>query len=303
MQIKIIGKELEKLKKILLSGSLAFCALFLSSHGFSQEDRVVQTAIATIKAQARLPQGTQVKFLEKKESPIPDFYAVKLFLLTPDKEIPVVVYVDKAAEKVFLGNLYIKGVNVTAKEAGPAILKKVDMSSLEVEKSPSLGPKEAKVTIVEFANFECSHCQDSWAILRSLIKKYPADLRYVFKHFPFQPQGKAFELSEMAAAVQEVNNEAFWAVHDFLFSEEGHTYAAVGKETLKQRIEAILEEKGYDVKAFRSALETGRGKKRVEEDMAVGNRIPVSGTPTKVINGDVILGSTQDGILEKYLKN
>ena len=292
------------LKKILLSGmGLVICALVLSSQGFSQEDRVVQTAIETIKAQARLPQGTEVKFLEKKESQIPDFYTVKVFLLTPDKEIPVVVYVDKAGEKVFLGDLYIKGVNVTAKEAGRAILKKVDMSGLEVEKSPSLGPKKAKLTIVEFANFECSYCQDSWAVLKSLVKRHPADLRYVFKHFPFQPQGKAFELSEMAAAAQEVNNEAFWAVHDFLFSEEGHTYAAAGKETVKQKIEAILGEKGFDVKAFRSALETGKGKKRVEEDMAVGNRIPVSGTPTKVINGDVILGSTQDGILEKYLKN
>jgi protein-disulfide isomerase len=107
----------------------------------------------------------------------------------------------------------------------------------------------------------------------------------------------------MAAAAQEVNNEAFWAVHDFLFSEEGHAYAAAGKESVKRKIEVILEEKGYDVKAFRSALETGGGKKRVEEDMTVGKRIPVSGTPTKVINGDVIPGSTQTGILEKYLKN
>ena len=130
------------LKKIFWGGmGLLFWALFPSAQGFSQEDGIAQMAIETIKAQTRFPQGAEVKFLEKKEGQIPDFYAVKLFLLTPDKEIPVVVYVDKAGEKVFIGNLYIKGENVTAKEVGPPSPKKVDMGRLQVERSPSLGPQ------------------------------------------------------------------------------------------------------------------------------------------------------------------
>jgi protein-disulfide isomerase len=59
--------------------------------------------------------------------------------------------------------------------------------------------------------------------------------------------------------------------------------------------------KGYDVKIFQSALETGRARKRVLEDMALANRLRLTSTPTKIINGDMIIGLTPDSTLERYL--
>jgi len=293
----------EMLKKILWGKlGLVFFSLFLSINAFAQEDKIGQVAIDTYKAQIRLPQGTEIKFLEKKESPIPGFFSVKLLLSMPDKDTPVVIYVDKAGEKVILGNLFIKGENVTVKEAGSSIPKKADMGSLEMEKSPFMGPQGAKVTIVEFANFECPFCQDSWVKLKELMGQHPDDIRYVFKHFPFQAQGKAFELSEMAAAAQEISNGAFWAIHDFLFSPEGQTLITGDKEAIKQKIEQVLKANGYDAKAFQSALEVGRGIKRVREDMALGTRLRVTGTPTKVVNGDIIVGSNTDNVWERLLE-
>jgi len=215
--------------------------------------------------------------------------------------MPVVIYVDKAGERIILGSIIVTGENITAKETGPPIPKRTDMGSLEIEKSPFRGPRGAKVTIVEFANFECSFCLDSWLKLEDLMKQHPADIRYVFKHFPFQTQGKAFELSEMAAAAQEVGNDAFWVIHDFLFSPEGQTLITGGKEAIKQKIEQILEANSYDTKAFQSALEVGRGIKRVREDMALGTRLRVTGTPTKVVNGDIIVGSGTDNVWERFL--
>ncbi len=193
--------------------------------------------------------------------------------------------------------------NVATREAGFAPLQKIEMSGLEVEQSPFLGPREAKITIVEFANFECSHCLDSWANLRDFLNVHPTDIRYVFKHFPFQTSGKAFELAEMAAAAQLISNDAFWVVHDFLFSSDGQALATIGKGAVRQRIEQVLKEKGYDVQVFRSALEKGEGAKRVKEDMALGSKIPVTGTPTKVINGDLLVGSYPLNVFERYLKN
>ena len=239
--------------------------------------------------------------MEKKESPIPGFFSVKLLLIFPDKEVPVIVYVDKAGEKVVIGNLFIKGENVTMKEAGPPRLKKVDMSVLDMDKSPSIGLKGARVTIVEFSNFQCPHCLDSWAKLRPLLGKYPKEIRYIFKHAPFQPEGKTFELSEMAAAAQEVSLEAFWLVHDFLFTSEGQSVANLERKAIQLKIEQLLREKNYDAKGFQSALESGKGKQRVLEDMALANKIRITGTPTKIVNGDVIVGSVAESALEKYL--
>jgi len=288
-------------KNIFLMGMLIAIVLTTPVAPFSQEDRIVQVAIDTFKSQVRLPPGADIKFLEKKESPVPDFYAVKLLIILPDKEIPAMVYVDKTGEKVIIGNLFIKGENITMKEAGSPKLKKIDMTTLDMDKSPSMGPKVAKVTIVEFSNFQCPYCMESWVKFQKLIQKHPQEMSYIFKHFPLQPQGRTFELSEMAAAAQEINNEAFWLVHDFFFTEEGQNVARLEKEAVKQKIEQLLKGKGYDVRVFQSALETGKAKKRVLDDMAVGSRIRITGTPTKIVNGDMIIGSSQDNALERYL--
>ena len=267
----------------------------------AQEDKIVQVAIETFKAHIRIPPGAEIKFSEKKEGPIPGFYSIKLILSTIDKDIPVVVYVDKSGEKVFIGTLFIKGENVTMKEAGPPKPKKIDIRSLDIEKSPSLGPKEGKVTIIEFSNFNCPYCAVSWVQLKKMIEKYPKNIRYVFKHFPLQPQGKTFELSEMAAAAQALNDEAFWMVHDFLFSTDGQAHVKGDMGPLKQKIGQILGETGYNLETFKNFLVSGSAKQKVREDLALGNKMRVTSTPTKVVNGDIIIGSSADNVLEQYL--
>lgn len=281
--------------------SLLLLVLVWVEVGLSQEDQVVKTAIETFRRQVRLPSGTEIKFLEKKESPVADFYAVKLLISLPDKEVPTVIYVDRAGERVFIGNLFIKGENVTTKDAGPPRPKKIDMATLEMERSPFLGPMSAKVTIVEFANFQCPYCMDSWNKLKNVLARHPKEIRYFFKHFPFQASGKTFELSEMAAAAQEVSQEAFWLIHDHLFTPEGQNLARLDRKGIQKKCEQLLKAKGYDINAFQAALESGKGRQRVLDDMALGNRLRISGTPTKIVNGEMIVGSSSEDFIDKYL--
>jgi len=142
---------------------------------------------------------------------------------------------------------------------------------------------------------------DSWTKLKPLLGKSPKEVRYIFKHFPFQSEGKAFELSEMAAAAQDVSSEAFWIVHDFFFTPEGQNVAKLEKKAVQTRVEQMLREKKMNVKAFQAALENGKGRQRVLDDMALGTKLRITGTPTKVVNGDIIVGSTADNVLTKYL--
>jgi protein-disulfide isomerase len=142
---------------------------------------------------------------------------------------------------------------------------------------------------------------DSWVKLKTLLEKYPKEIRYIFKHFPFQATGKTFELSEMAAAAQEVSQDAFWLIHDFLFTNEGQSITRLERKSIQLKIEQLLKEKGYDIKDFQTALESGKGKQRVLEDMGLGNRIRINSTPTKIVNGDILVGSKVDHLLEKYL--
>jgi len=100
-----------------------------------KENNIVKFAIEAVKIQAGLPQEVEIKFVEKRESAIPDFYMIKLLVIDIGKETPVVVYVDKACEKVILGTLLIRGENITFKEEGGPRTPKIGSRPLETGKT------------------------------------------------------------------------------------------------------------------------------------------------------------------------
>lgn len=120
----------------------------------AQEDEIAQKAVQAVRTFMNVPRDMEIKFVEKRESQIPGFYAVRLLVSAPDRETPLVVYVDQTSEKIILGNLIIKGENVTRKEAGDPRPKRVDVALLELAKSPVRGVAGAKLTIVEYSNFQ-----------------------------------------------------------------------------------------------------------------------------------------------------
>jgi len=100
-----------------------------------KENNIVQLAVQTVRIQADLSEEVEVKFVEKRESPIPDFYMVKLLVLRKDTEVPIVVYVDRSGEKVILGDLFIRGENMTLKETGDPRISKIGLRFLETGKA------------------------------------------------------------------------------------------------------------------------------------------------------------------------
>lgn len=114
---------------------LLVISLLLRLNNFPRENNIVQLAIETVRLQADLPEDVEVKFVEKRESSIPDFYAVKLLVVRTDKEVPIVVYVDRAADKVILGSLFVRGENITLREAGDSGIAKIDVGHLETGKT------------------------------------------------------------------------------------------------------------------------------------------------------------------------
>ncbi len=120
------------MSKIFLGIVALLCLSLLSTiNNPLKENNVVQLAIQTVKIQADLPEEAEIKLLEKRESALPDFYTVKLLVLRNHKEVPIVVYVDRSAEKVFLGSLFVKGENITLKETGDSRLSKIGLRSPE----------------------------------------------------------------------------------------------------------------------------------------------------------------------------
>jgi hypothetical protein len=124
------------MSKIFLGIMALLCISLLSTiTNPLKENNVVHLAIQTVRIQADLPKEVEIKLVEKRESPLPDFYTVKLVVIREDKEVPIVVYVDRSAEKVILGNLFIRGENITLRETDDPRLSKIGSRSLEPGKT------------------------------------------------------------------------------------------------------------------------------------------------------------------------
>jgi len=149
------------------------------------------------------------------------------------------------------------------------------------EDAPSSGPKHAKVTIVEWSDFECHYCGYVNSTLAQLKEKYGEDVRVVFRHLPmlFHPNAKLAAEASMAAHEQG----RFWEYHDQLFAHQ----RALDRTSL----ERYAQELKLDMGRFRAALDSGKFRSRVEADMAEGEAVGVLGTPTFFINGYMLSGA------------
>jgi protein-disulfide isomerase len=102
----------------------------------------------------------------------------------------------------------IPGASQPAAPPVPAIIDTRD--------APALGPDTARVTIVEFADFQCPFCARSAAALRKLLHIYPDRVRWVFKHFPLRTAHPGAALAHEAAIAAEEQGK-FWEMHELIF--------------------------------------------------------------------------------------
>ncbi len=161
-----------------------------------------------------------------------------------------------------------------------------ERSCVPLGASPQRGPSDALVTIVEFADFECPFCKRAEASLSTLLEHHPGKLRLVWKSFPLPQHARAPVLGSFANQVRSAGGEkAFWAVHDALLRHKG----AVDDSTLL----ALGASAGLDDTRATAALgAAGTGHDSSQRaDLALGERLNVSGTPTFFFNGRRLSGA------------
>lgn len=172
--------------------------------------------------------------------------------------------------------------------------------------APQRGPADAWVTLVEFSDFQCPYCGQAQASLALLAADYPADVRVVFKHFPlsFHAHAAAAAVAaECARAQGPAPDGHFWPMHDALFATQGSWGAAgVSPATAAAFFaDQAGQQAGLDEAAWRACV-AADDRSRVEADLAQGRAVPVSGTPTLVINGEVLVGAGPPGTFYPVLR-
>jgi protein-disulfide isomerase len=145
----------------------------------------------------------------------------------------------------------------------------------------SQGPDDAPVVIVEFSDFQCPFCARATQTMQEIMKRYPKQVRWVFKHFPldFHPDAKLAHAAAMAAGA----HGKFWEMHDLLFLRQN----AIKREHLIK----YAEELGLDIDRFRASLDSEEYQMQMDQDVSEGKRLDVSGTPTFFVNGKRMVGA------------
>ena len=158
-------------------------------------------------------------------------------------------------------------------------------SRLEVDPAgdPSLGPIDAPVTIVEFSDFNCPHCQN-WhrEVSQELLSAYPDQIRFVYKDFPVVGGGRAGFIGAQAAHCAEEQG-AYWEYHNALFSG-AYAFDSEG-------VDQITVDLGLELEPFKECMVEARYAEEVRDDFNYGVSLGVTSTPSFFINGIPLIGA------------
>lgn len=178
-----------------------------------------------------------------------------------------------------------KGVAISAEGAEAGSLDHSASPVPVTSKDPSWGNADAPVTIVEISDFQCPFCSRVGPTIKQIKDTYgPQKVRIVWKHQPLPFHKEARPAHEAAAAVHAIaGNEAFWKFHDSAFANQ----QALTPENFEKWAQAA----GVDMAKFKEAVASKKYAAKVDEDMAMANKVGATGTPAFRINGVTVVGA------------
>lgn len=183
---------------------------------------------------------------------------------------------EVAELKTILNYVLEKGMNSSIEQVKKEIENANKIWDLNVDASPSIGNKNAKITIVEFSEFQCPYCARISPYLDSLTKANPDKIRLVYKNFPlsFHKDAPAAAAAAMAAEKQGKFWEFRWALAPSYNSLKDSTFIAVAQKV------------GLDVEKFKKDMILDADKQAIiDRDMKLGMEAGVQGTPNFYVNG------------------
>ncbi len=158
----------------------------------------------------------------------------------------------------------------------------------------SLGPKQAKITIVEFADFACPYCRKSFPIIRELSLKYSHDIKYIFRDLPIIKTYSAnLALGVRCAGEQNL----FWPMHDKLFSQKNID--------TDEKLYKLAQQSGVSMDKFKNCYQNKKYLPQIKKDVndAQALQIDKIGTPIWFINGYQIAGNIPEKTFNKIIND
>ncbi|MBM4368100.1 MAG: DsbA family protein [Deltaproteobacteria bacterium] len=152
---------------------------------------------------------------------------------------------------------------------------------VSVDDDPSVGPADAPITIIQFAEYQCPYCGKARESLDRVEKEYAGKVRLVFRDFPldFHPRAVPAAVAANCAGKQE----KYWPVHDAIMKDQ--------QSLADADLLAIARAAGVDIASWEECRKDPAMEAEVQKDLDDGRKVGVSGTPAFFINGIFISGA------------
>lgn len=246
----------------------------------AQKRKTTERALLESEVIAKVPVVTEedaLKFYnENKERIEGDFAQLKYQIIQYVQGLE-----EQKAEAAFAERMR-KANNVHVQLAPPVL----PAFAIATDDQPVKGNPSASVTVVKFTDFQCPSCAQAHPVLERLASEYGERVRVVVRDFPLTQHKDAFKAAEAAEAARAQGK--YWEYIELLYRNQ----SALGVERLKQYASAL----GLDRAKFDAALDAGVYSDKVRRDIADGQRLRVSGTPTIFVNGRRASDASYEGL-------
>lgn len=168
------------------------------------------------------------------------------------------------------------------------------------------GKADSKVTVVEYEDFACVHCQQVHSYVDKIHAEYSDRVRFIYRNFNLKFPNSDVVLVAGESAAHLAGEAAFWQMHDLLFSNDMWTGYTVEEKVRERTLTDYAKRIGLDVSKFNTARRDASSngvKEKLERDAALAGKDGVNGTPTMIVNGKKIDGGLTYQAMKQAIDN
>jgi len=249
------------------------------SSGPAADDATISKRVVDYFQKTVTTSGLEFKVTELKDAEVPGWRKGNLQASLGERNQNLAFYVSSDGRYLFQG----EAIDMTIDP------RRQVMDKIALDDQPARGADDAKVTIVEYSDFQCPYCARVYDTLeKQVLTEYGDRVRFVFKNFPLT---SIHPWAERAALASECGfaqgNDGFWTMYNGLFSQQ----AEITEENLRTKAIEIARGGGLDVEAFQVCLDDKKAIDAVKADETEAAALGVNSTPTFFINGRRVSGA------------
>ena len=205
------------------------------------------------------------------------FFIIKINF-TNDTANNQLIQQQDSTDKYYLNENYSEGDLLITKVPN---LKDMLAGPIITDLDPSLGEKNAPITIVQFSDFECNFCQEQEQILKQVINEYQGKLRLIWKDYPENDENSiSFQAAIAARCAQEQNQ--FWPFHDLLYQNNNNL--------AQLKFLNFADQLGLNRAEFVRCLDNDNIKQLIKNNIEEANALNITGIPFIYVNDQEVMG-------------